>query len=106
MHNIQIGGDAVLHWAARIGDIAVVEALVQLGADLDVPGTFGALPLNVAAANNENPAMIETLVRAGADINALYSDGGTPLHSAARRNKNPEIIKTLVRLGRGCKRVG
>lgn len=41
-------GDTPLHWAARIGDLDVINQLMKLGADADISNVAGLLPWHIA----------------------------------------------------------
>ena len=89
-----------LHYTAESNsNPAVIELLVQAGADVNERTRDGTTPLHAAAGGNSNPAVIELLVRLGADVNALDKAGNTPLHYAARNNRNPEVIEALLDAG-------
>ncbi len=96
-----------LHRAAGEGDVAVVEALLAAGADVDAwtrhPDGHGRLknytPLHEAAGGNEDPAVVAVLLDAGADVNARGTSDRTPLHRAAAGNENPAVIALLLRSG-------
>ena len=92
--------------ALNSDDPAVIQALVDAGADLeatsDGPADFdiysrGDTALHFAA-RNENPAVIRVLVDAGANIEAGGPYTGTPLHVAAS-NDNPAVIRVLLDAG-------
>lgn len=83
--------------AAQNGNPAVVTALIEVGADVNMIGEAGMTPLCLATITNENPAILEALVRGGADVNEIYPWGGTPLHSAA--SGNPAVFPRLLELG-------
>ena len=55
-------------WANE--NVAVVEALLVAGADLEATNGDGGTPLYFAALSNENPAVPRRLLAAGADIEA------------------------------------
>ncbi len=87
-----------LHFAAGFNkNPAVIETLLQAGAD-PMEGAKGKdTPLNWAVRFNENPAVIETLLQAGTDARAVLK--WSPLHEAALLNENPEAIETLIQAG-------
>ena len=99
------GGSTPLHRAARDSENpAVIQALLDAGADLEARDTWSLTPLHLAADNKINPAVIQALViqallDAGANIEARDEDGNTPLHKAARRSRNPAVIQALLNAG-------
>ena len=99
---VQIGpGTTPLHWAAGYSDdTAVIEALVDSGADPNVRGDGDlTTPLDMAASLSEAPAIIEALIEAGADPNARGEGDFTPLHAAALNNQEPAVIEALIEAG-------
>ena len=91
-----------VHWAAaKNTDPAVIELLIQTGADpMARVDAYGVTPLHLAAGYNSNPDVIESLVAAGSNANSIdNSFGATPLHWAAMRNENPEVFRVLLRAG-------
>lgn len=95
-------GRTLLHDAAHNGNLAVVELLLQLGADPNAVDGGGHAPL-YAVGNGcmarTGPAVVRALVRAGAQVDA---DGGvqrcTALHMAARRG-NVAVAEALLDCG-------
>ena len=87
-----------LHYAAaHSSDPAVVELLLDRGADIDAMSSWDSdnMPLHVAAEHNPNPAIIAALLDQGADVDALNLHNMTPLHYAAKHNGLP-VIKLLL----------
>ena len=89
--------------AARNGDPAIAEMLIEARADPNAPGVYfggrhGDLvdcrPLH-AAVQHPDTAIVHLLCRASADVNAVDSDGDTPLTSAACM-QHPEVVQQLV----------
>ncbi len=78
---------------------AVIEALVQRGANPNLPNHNGNISLHLAAQRSQNPELIATLLRYGSYVNARNVDGNTPLHSAARDNHSLPVIETLINYG-------
>lgn len=68
--------------AARAGDAAAVEALLQTSSDANQRGSEGETALHWAA-DRGHEAVLSLLLRHGADVNATDSDGLAPLHYAA-----------------------
>jgi hypothetical protein len=95
-------GRTLLHDAAAAGNLAVVELLLNFGADPNSPDGGGHTPLycvgNECAAE-EGAKVVFALVRAGGAVDA---DAGvkncTPLHMAARRD-NQEVAQALLDCG-------
>jgi hypothetical protein len=94
-------GQTLLHGAAGAGRLAMVELLVQLGADPNAEDAGGHTPLYFVG--NECRAgggtVVRALAHAGADVNA---NGGvkrcTALHMAARRG-SVEVAGALLDCG-------
>ncbi|KAG2450509.1 hypothetical protein HYH02_005010 [Chlamydomonas schloesseri] len=71
-----------LHYAARCGDRAAVEALLRAGAFTSSRNKEHATPLHWAVSNRHTPAAL-CLIHWRADVTAADHDGFTPLHWAA-----------------------
>jgi len=69
-----------LHWAAREGDIKMVEIFIRKGADVNARDDWnGSTPLHKAA-NSGHKDVAELLIANGANVNATNNNGSTPLH--------------------------
>ena len=86
-----------LQRAIESGDKGAVQALLGEGAELHVCGSWGALPLMVAARYN-NPTIVEVLLDAGAGINGADEEGYTALMEAANCMV-PDSLRLLIRRG-------
>ncbi|KAL2613969.1 hypothetical protein R1flu_025661 [Riccia fluitans] len=92
-----------LHVAARVGDLAQVQRLLDEGADVNTPAwgpkAAGTTPLHLAAIGGHLDVMDELLER-GANIEARTKGGcgWTPLHSAAKE-RNKRAIRFLLENG-------
>lgn len=86
---------APIHHAARTGDLAAVEQLIDDGANIDAKDPLGtALHHAVAAGHAE---VIELLLFRGADVNAM-SGTGSPLHLAILSDR-ATIVERLIAVG-------
>jgi hypothetical protein len=83
--------------AAREGHVAVVEAMVAAGADVNKADKYGVTPLYFAALEG-HVAVVEALVAARADVNKADVKGETPLYIAAR-NGHEAVVEALVDAG-------
>ncbi len=93
-----------LHSAAAAGQDAVVNWLLDLGADARVTGGAGNNPLHLACASNleatENPLGMPNVVRlllsAGVDVNERRPDGMTPLLLACSGPRCAGVVRALL----------
>ena len=96
-------GDTPLHTAAASGDVALVQKLIERGADVNArvvsgevySSEWGSTPLHFAARDG-NVAIAEALIKAGASTTAVDARGATPLHRAVR---HPAMVDLLMRSG-------
>jgi len=79
-----------LHMAARRGNIAVAQALLDAGAALEARDKKGETPLR-RAVNCGHPEFVSLLLARGADVNSRDKEGRTPLQAARR----PEMVALL-----------
>jgi hemoglobin len=100
--SVRYAGRTLLHEAASVGDLNIVQKLLQVGADPNVLDGGSHAPLYSVANQCGAPtgaAVVQALAGAGADVNA---NGGvkrcTALHMAARRG-NAGIAEALIECG-------
>jgi ankyrin repeat protein len=92
---------SVLMWAAMgAKDPAILEALVERGADVDeTDPVFSGTPMSAAAGKSSHPEMIGMLKKLGADPDKRVNNGETPAMVAAQYNRTPGIIEALREAG-------
>ena len=88
-------GDLSLVTAAKQGDRAAVQSLLQSRAKKDVAGPEGTAALVWAATRNDL-AMADLLLRAGANAKAANEFGATPLYAAAAHVDPAMTVKLLA----------
>ena len=84
--------------ASRAENPAIVQFLLQAGADPHTVRDDGSTPLHMGAGNS-NPVVTAHLLAAGADPNALDNEGLTPLHIAAASSGNGRVVTRLLAAG-------
>src|SRR5690606_39915298 len=82
------GGLAALHFAAREVQIEAVQALLDVGAEVDFVDPDGSTPLLLALMNGHWDTA-RLLIEAGADVNQWGWWGQTPLYLAVDMNTLP-----------------
>ncbi|MBD0391719.1 ankyrin repeat domain-containing protein [Wolbachia endosymbiont of Pentalonia nigronervosa] len=88
-------GATPLHFAARSGYVAVVEALLAGDAKVNArDGKYGITPLH-GAVGRGHIEIVEILLVEGADVNAVNKNNETPLHIAVD-NGHTGIIELLL----------
>eukprot|EP00775_Hariotina_reticulata_P003994 gene3994-4245_t len=83
--------------AARYGDCAALQRLLERGCPVDAADYDGRTLLHVAVTNGQEGA-VKVLLAAGANPNATNSAGSSPLLEAAM-NGSREILATLMAAG-------
>ncbi len=93
-----IGADANLWTAAKLGDLEKIEGHLADGASPNTqdPAT-GATPMAMAGWAGQHQA-IKLLIDKGADVDARNADGTTPIHGAAFFG-HPESVRVLIEHG-------
>ena len=81
--------------ASLQGRAAMIERLINAGADAKQLGTNGETML-MFAARSGNPAAITVLLAAGVDVNARETRRGTTALMWAAEQRHPEAVKLLL----------
>src|SRR5258708_609464 len=89
-----LAGAAALFSAAERGDPAIVQQLIERGADVNFVGRSGVSPVS-AAAYVGNDSIVEALLARGADERAPDETGKPPIVYAAAKARL-DIVKRLL----------
>ncbi|KAJ5761262.1 B-cell lymphoma 3-encoded protein [Penicillium odoratum] len=90
-------GVTPLHRAASMGYPATVQALIDAGADMELPWPGGSSSIGLAATDN-NLAAFSVLRDAGARLDFVSDNGATLLHVAALRS-NSAMMRLISQSG-------
>lgn len=92
-----MSGATPLIIATVFGQIEVLKALIEAGADVNSRNNEGSTSLITAAVFNQI-GVSKVLIEAGADVNAINNEGSTPLITAAFLCRT-EIVEALLNNG-------
>ena len=94
------GGETALYTALAYAHYRLVPALLEAGADPNVPGPDETYPIHLAAqfGDDEAPALLELLLRHGARIDVRDDEGSTAMFLAGK-HACAEAVHTLLRHG-------
>lgn len=81
--------------AAQQGEVGILRAVVEQGAEVSVADTNKNTPLHAAATANVACESIDVLVEAGADMEAKDGGGCTPLHNATSQYSLEGVLALL-----------
>ena len=95
-------GDPALNCAAYNGHTAIIHALLQASADVNVVNVKGQSVLHHAACRGHT-AITHALLQARADVNGVDKGGKTPL-GRAKCNGHTEVARLLEAAGGRGKR--
>jgi ankyrin repeat protein len=90
-------GETPLHWAARGGDLQVIQLLAQKGAKINAQDALGNTPLHIAS-DTGNLNGVKALLSIGAAVDIVNEKGQAPIHLAASSGKI-EILEALKEKG-------
>ena len=98
LNKVDSDGRTPLSWAAQKGDGAMVERLLENGADPNICDKDAKSAL-IYGAEGANVACIESLLQAGADTEQSDSKHCNALHYVATWSNNRNLIQLLVAAG-------
>ncbi|MGD2085923.1 MAG: ankyrin repeat domain-containing protein [Candidatus Aminicenantes bacterium] len=75
----------------------IVLFLIEKGAKIDQPDSFGATPLHMAVLGGQ-PEIVELLISKGADVNIKSRNGKIPLQMAFEKDA-PDIVEIFIKQG-------
>ena len=91
--------NVLMLYAAISQDTDILQALMDIGLDINATNKAGYTPIMFAAAYN-TPEVVQFLVTAGADLSAkAYIQDLNTLHIAALFNPKPDVVDTLLNAG-------
>jgi ankyrin repeat protein len=87
-------GESLLHWAATVGKIGVVNMIVKTsGVDMNLKDIYHMTPLHWAAKKGHR-IIVSMFLKIGVSVNCKDTSGRTPLHWAASSGHHT-VVKTL-----------
>ncbi|HNW34207.1 MAG TPA: ankyrin repeat domain-containing protein [Candidatus Ozemobacteraceae bacterium] len=89
--------ETLLHFAAGVGSLEIVEELLKLGAQADLPDEFGWTPLHEACAHGHTN-IVARFIDVHSNLEGISKKHETALHLAARSGFE-EIVKLLLDAG-------
>ncbi|MDR0409740.1 MAG: ankyrin repeat domain-containing protein [Spirochaetaceae bacterium] len=92
-------GDTPLHETARIGDLEIMNALIEHGANVNIQDGQGNTAMHIAIPVDVHKAAFELLLSHNANPNLRDRRGDSPLHIVIALNRDADIIETLLRSG-------
>ena len=90
------GGASPLMHGAAAGTVAIMQALIDAGADVNAKSARSATALHWAVAD---PAKVKLLLLAGAAVDAKTTEGRTPLYAAATISAGLGAMRHLLEAG-------
>ena len=91
--------NSLMLYSAISQDIDILQALIEIGLDINSANKAGYTPLMFASAYNK-PEMVKFLIDNGADTNAkAYIQDLNALHIASLFNPKPDVINALLDIG-------
>lgn len=92
-----IHGRSPMHWAAARGYTEVVEALVEVGDDINLKDRYGLTPLHLAVGHNRR-SLVTRLLKLKASLTSTDDHARSPLYLAVQYEL-PEQVDELLKNG-------
>ena len=94
--SIEIDDDLVerFHFAVLLGDVSLVESMLQKGVPVDCVDRDGRTALFPAARYNRTD-VLRLLLQKGADVNKRDNSGYTPVHGSALYNSTEATVMLI-----------
>ncbi|KAJ6662578.1 hypothetical protein lerEdw1_011715 [Lerista edwardsae] len=92
---VNSSNESLLHIAAALGHMEVIDYLISKGAKLDIKDKKGRTPLHRAAEKGHVNA-VKVLLQAGASMYNLDQEGKTPLHLASQ-NQHTDVLRSILK---------
>ena len=90
-------GNVPIHVASSKGNLALVQLLINHGAQLDVQDIFGNAAIHYACDKGQKDC-VALLIKSGADVDLADNRGNTPLHHACVAD-NLNCVNQLLKAG-------
>ena len=90
-------GNVPIHVASSKGNLALVQLLIDHGANIDLTDIFGNAALHYACDKGQKD-VLALLIKVGADIELADNRGNTPLHHACTAD-NLNCVNQLLKAG-------
>lgn len=104
LDSVDKDGRSALLYSTYYQNTLVLESLISMGADIDLPNGYGTTPL-IMACVNRNTAAIKNLLDAGANASLLNNFGRNCLHISVR-NSDALLAQELIDSGIDVNSVG
>ena len=99
IHGPQVNYETLLHLAAACQQVAIMEYLLERGAEVNVVSGTQDTPLTLAASYSDDPAAVALLLRHGADVNGCGELKNETALEAASVAGHPRVAKLLLEHG-------
>ena len=92
-------GSSALHEAVRYGNVDVIKALLDSGANVNAKDNLGKTPVMIISPKEKSQEIYKLLISYRADLNEKDMFGDTVLHNAIMVNSDAETVSILTNNG-------